>query len=491
MNNRTERILFILGNPDDKRSLEQEARNPQYPYSLSIVTSVKEAQKLLKERQFKAVLSDFCLSDGKITDLRPHLDNSSLIILTDPENIDAALSAMKSFADDYLVRDSDLNYLKLLPIAIVRSIELKKQREELDNYRTRLESLVRERTTELTDMYLHLQESEANFRYIFDHTSDGLVITDFDFNFIEANATLLNRFGVTKEFLSSRALIDFLSPAYHGVIFERLQSLNKGLSTQDMEIEIIAPLTRQTIPYEFNTVPIMFNHQNAILTIMRDITERKFLARKLFETIILTEEEERSRIARDLHDETGPLLSALKMYTTSFMESKDTEKKDKLASQMGVIIRDVIDSIKEISNDMSPHVLVNFGLNAALQNIVNLFSKNLKIYQQSNIRNLRFPGTLESVVYRIIKELINNTVKHAQAANIYIRLGYADAELSCHYRDDGIGFEMKDPQQMPGQGMGFSNIISRIRSLGGSYTISASPGNGFEINIILRTSPLG
>ncbi len=490
MKYRDEKILCILGNPDDKISLEQEAGSILYPYALNIVSSVKEARKLLENNQFQAVLSDFYLGDGQIADLRPLLENSPLIILTDPEHVDTMLKTVKEFTDDYLVRDSGRNYLKLVPTAIARSIEQKKQHDELENYRTRLESLVQERTTELTDMYLHLQESEANFRNIFDHTSDGFVITDFDFKFIEANSTLLNRFGVTKEFLSSRALIDFLAPAYRGIIFERLQLLQNGLSTHDLEIEIISPITHQILPYEVNTVPIMFNHQNAILTIMRDITERKFLARKLFEAIIQTEEEERLRIARDLHDETGPLLSALKIYTTSFMESKDIERKNKLASQMGIIIRDVIDSIKEISNDMSPHVLVNFGLHAALQNIVNLFSKNLKIQQQSGINGLRFPGTVESVVYRIIKELINNTVKHARAANIFIRLGYADAVLSCQYRDDGIGFEMKDLQQMRANGMGFSNIISRIKSLGGSYEISTSPGNGFEITITVRTSPL-
>jgi PAS domain S-box-containing protein len=336
-------------------------------------------------------------------------------------------------------------------------------------------------------MYRQLQESEANFRNIFDNTSDGFVITDYDFNFLEANQTLLERFGITREYLRQQQLINFLTPAYHNLIFSKLELLKQGISSGNLEIEVKSPLNQQIIPFEINNVPIVFNHKIAILTVMRDITERKSIARKLFETIIQTEEEERSRIARDLHDEIGPLLSALKIYTTSFMESSSLEKKNKLAGQMGVIIRDVIDAIKDISNDMSPHVLVNFGLSAAIQNISELFSKNLSIHVQSNIGNKRFPETVESVFYRIIKELINNTVKHARAKNIYISLDYSEPVIICHYRDDGIGFDLQRQFNPPMKGMGISNIKSRIHSLGGDYEILTSPGNGFQINLVLQT----
>ena len=134
---------------------------------------------------------------------------------------------------------------------------------------------------------------------------------------------------------------------------------------------------------EINNVPIIFDHKNAILTVMRDITERKTIARKLFETIIRTEEEERTRIAKNLHDEIGPVLSALKIYLTAFVENPYVEKKIELAGQIRVIIRDMIESVKNISNDMSPHILVNFGLIAAIRSISDLFSRNIAIHLHS------------------------------------------------------------------------------------------------------------
>lgn len=490
MRNPGVKVLYIEDDPADRTVLEREARESCYPFTLVMAASVKEALQLIRKNKFNAVVSDFHLGDGRATDLLPLPGNMPLIIITGKGSEDSAVEALKAGAYDYLIKDNNLNYLKILPITVAKSIEQKKQRDELERYRTRLESLVQERTVELTDMYLQLQESEANFRNIFNNTSDSFVITDFDFNFLEANNTLLNRFGVTREFLASQKLIEFLEPAYHSIIFNNLELTKRGLLTGDIEIEVISPLTRQVIPYEVNNVPIMFNQKHAILTVMRDITERKSMARRLFETIIHTEEEERSRIARDLHDEIGPLLSALKMYTTSFVESNDAERKNIMAEQIGLMIRDVIESLKEISNDMSPHVLVNFGLQAALQNITGLFSKNLLIHHKSNIGILRFASTIESVIYRIIKELINNTVKHAKASNIYIEMDYHHPALVCRYRDDGIGFDMQLHGSGQTRGMGISNMISRIQSLGGDYKITTSKGNGFMIELEIQATPI-
>src|SRR3990172_8156121 len=117
--------------------------------------------------------------------------------------------------------------------------------------------LVRERTNELIEMYRQLQESEASFRNIFDNTSDGFVITDYDFNFLEANQTLLDHFGVTKEYLAEQKLINFLPAAYHKLIFNKLQQLKLGASSGDLEIEVKSPLTHRIIPFEINNVPIV------------------------------------------------------------------------------------------------------------------------------------------------------------------------------------------------------------------------------------------
>jgi signal transduction histidine kinase len=300
----------------------------------------------------------------------------------------------------------------------------------------------------------------------------------------------MKQFDVTREFLVSHNLLDFVLPAFRSSIEQRRKMLEKGIRIGSIEIEVHTPVTDKIVPVEMNSVSIIFDNQPAYLTIVRDITERRFLARRLMETIIHTEEGERSRIARDLHDEIGPLISALKIYMTSFLENENVEKKNNLAGHMGVIIRDMIESVKNISNDMSPHILVNFGLYAAIHNITDIFSNNIGIQFESNIENVRFSSIMESVVYRIIKELINNTIKHAHATSIYIRLNYDSPFLTFFYKDDGKGFDQKEFLNSNTKGMGLSNIRTRIQPLGGQMNINTSPGNGFEVNLSLRSNPV-
>jgi len=454
-----------------------------------LVPTLLQARIKLKETVFHAVLCDYFLKDGVCTELLSGLEGTPLIVLIEEGNEDIALLALKSGVSDYLIKDNRRNYRKLLPLTFSKSLEQKMQADELKKYRTQLENIVEERTIELIDMYSKLQESEINFRNIFNSTKDGIVIVDFNFDFIEANDAALKYFGVTKDFFAANAMINFIVPDYRSILIDRLELVKQGYPSDMMELEFVSPMNGLVMPFEISSVPIVFNQKNAILSVLRDTAERKNHARKLFETIILTEEEERSRIARDLHDEIGPLISALKIYTTSFLETANPEKKEKLAAQMSTIVKDVLDSIKTISNDMSPHVLVNFGLLAAIQGFVDLFSKNITISLNSNLGNLRFPTTVESLIYRIVKELINNTVKHAMAQNIEITLEYESSALMCHYRDDGIGFNWKQLIEFPRKGMGLNNIITRIRSLGGDFEVHSEPNKGFEINFVLQTSP--
>lgn len=483
------RKILIIGNEtEDWSAQEQESLIGAYPFQIHIAHSLIDAREKIKLNIFHAIICDYSLNDGSCMEILSLVGGIPFIVLIEEGDEDIALLALKSGASDYLIKDSKKNYKKFVPLAFSRAVEQKMQSEELKKYRADLENIVEERTIELIDMYSKLQESEINFRNIFNSSKDGIVILDFNLEFVEANDAMLNFLGVSKDFFATHPIVNFIVPDYRPLILEKLEVVRKGFPSGMMEIELISPVNGTLVPFEVSSVPILFNQKNAILSILRDTEERKYHARKLFETIILTEEEERSRIARDLHDEIGPLISALKIYTTSFLESTNPEK-EKLAAQMSTIVKDVLDSIKTISNDMSPHILVNFGILAALKNFIDLFSKNITIKLESNMHHLRFPSTVESLIYRIIKELINNTVKHAHAKHIHITLEFENATLMCHYSDDGVGFDWKQLVENPRKGMGLNNIITRIHSLGGDFEVRSEPEKGFEINFILHTTP--
>jgi PAS domain S-box-containing protein len=482
-------VLLVADNPSDYDGWGKQDPIGDNDCAWTSVSSLDEAKEKLQQEKFPVVVAELYLRGGFGTDLIPFLpDPAALNIIIngqDEENVSFNTDAL---VYNYLYKDQNRHYLKLLSFVVEKSLVHVRQVGELIEYRKQLDNFMFEKSHELTEMYNRLQESETNFSNIFYNAIDGMIVTDFGLNFIEANEAIIKQFGVTLEYLCGHNLNDFLIPVYKGLVNERVNLISNRIPTGNTEIEIRLPDSDKIVACEISSVPIVFNHNEAILTIVRDITERKYLAKKLLETIVQTEEQERTRIARDLHDEIGPLVSALKIFVTSFAETDEPGKKEKLSELMGVIARDLIDSVKSISNDMSPHVLTNFGLLPALQNTIGLFTKDLKIKLSSNIAEMRFPNTFESVVYRIFKELINNTVKHAQASNVYIDIDYADSALVCNYRDDGQGFDVDRQMNSKSKGMGINNIITRIHSLGGEYDIKSEPGKGFEVNFIFQTN---
>jgi len=200
--------------------------------------------------------------------------------------------------------------------------------------------------------------------------------------------------------------------------------------------------------------------------------------------IIKTEEKERQHFAKELHDGLGPLLSSVKMALSANNPDGNKDENKKIMNNCEYLIDESIASLKEISNKLSPHILNNYGLLKALKSFINKLHLNNypSINLNSNIENKRFSYNIEVVLYRVICELITNTLKHANARNIYIDLLSDEKVISLAYIDDGIGFDLEktDYEQ---KGLGYSNINSRIKSLNGTYTIFTKENEGLRVNI--------
>jgi signal transduction histidine kinase len=145
-----------------------------------------------------------------------------------------------------------------------------------------------------------------------------------------------------------------------------------------------------------------------------------------------------------------------------------------------LVINEAITSIKEISNNLSPHVLSNFGLVSALKNFAHKINqtKAVRIDLTSNMENERFDHNVEIILYRASCELINNTIKHAAAENIQINISKHLRTLTIQYHDDGIGFQPEKIMNNQTDGTGFSNIQSRIKSIHGIFILNSVPNEG-------------
>ena len=224
-----------------------------------------------------------------------------------------------------------------------------------------------------------------------------------------------------------------------------------------------------------------------IFKYMKRVEDTRRLTEKMFlNTIIQTEEKERKRFAKDLHDGLGPLLSTVKMSVSSLAQMKHDDISREIVENTELVINEAIRSLKEISDNLSPHILNNFGLIRALNNFSNKINvaRTIKINLESDLKDERFDNNVEVVLYRVVCELINNTIKHAKAKKIDLSLTKDGEYLVIVYKDDGKGFDVnKIINQPSGTGMGFSNIYSRINSLKGEINIESEDKKGTFVTI--------
>ncbi len=213
------------------------------------------------------------------------------------------------------------------------------------------------------------------------------------------------------------------------------------------------------------------------------LKRKDFVKQKLIEAVIQTEEKERKRIASDLHDGLGPLLSAAKLYFQAYIDAEDADEKAAIESKLIIIIDNAIDDSSRISHNISPHILEKYGLKIALENFVSEMNigKNTR-FDMSFEKINRFDLKVELTIYRTILELIHNTVKHAKASHISLKIFVSEGLLNVLYEDDGIGFLAEE--KIDGkQGMGLKNIKNRIQSLEGTVIFDKRQSEGMKASI--------
>ena len=207
--------------------------------------------------------------------------------------------------------------------------------------------------------------------------------------------------------------------------------------------------------------------------------QRRISERRILNTVLRTEEKERLRFSKDLHDGLGPLLSSAKMSVSALAADKTDERSREILRNASYVIDEAIRSLREISVNLSPHILKDFGLARAVSNFIGrLPHSGMRIHFSTNLHAERFDADIEVILYRVICELINNSIKHSGAAEASVSLIRIDSLIRLDYRDNGCGFETGGGEQQ--EGMGIANIRSRISSLKGDFTLSSSPGRGMK-----------
>jgi signal transduction histidine kinase len=208
--------------------------------------------------------------------------------------------------------------------------------------------------------------------------------------------------------------------------------------------------------------------------------DRMRVEKRVINAIINTEENERKRFAKDLHDGLGPLMSTVKMSLSALGERIKDPTDTVILNNTNHLVNEAINTLKDISNNLSPHVLSNFGLSSALSAFIAKINqtKAIEIDFKSNMEDLRLESEKEVVVYRAACELINNSIRHSGASRIEIDLNKHEKFITLQFYDNGRGFDTSSLGSEDTKGMGLSNIETRVKSVDGVFILESTPGKG-------------
>ena len=210
--------------------------------------------------------------------------------------------------------------------------------------------------------------------------------------------------------------------------------------------------------------------------------------RRVINAIISTEENQKKRFAKDLHDGLGPILSTVKMSLSALKgKIKDPTGREILANT-NHLVNEAIGTIKEISNNISPHVLTNFGLSSAISAFttkINL-TKAIHIDFRTNMEKRRIDSDKEVVLYRAVCELINNSIQHSGASKIEIELNKDGKIVTLQFNDNGRGFDSSILETEDNEGTGLANIETRVKSVEGAFIFESTTGKG--TNALIKVS---
>lgn len=332
-----------------------------------------------------------------------------------------------------------------------------------------------------------LIQSREKFQYIFNSTTDAIFIFSYDFKILAANKTFLDLMEFEESEIDTIDMFDYiLTENAKTISSNRIKLLEEGIF--EAYQYNIRNKSGRVFPIEIRAQIINYNGLSAILGSFNDISERKQLEKEIYCAATQAAENERGRFAKELHDGLGPLLSTCRIYLHNIENGNKTEQREALKN-LEQIINDSITSIKEISNNISPHILRNHGLIQALKNFIDKINNSQnKLYIKCLCdNNIHLNELTEITIYRIITELINNTIKYANANSIIIQFDKKVNNWLIEYSDNGEGFDYDKIIKL-NKGFGLLNINSRINSIGGEISYLSKPGKGVQVKIKVKTN---
>jgi len=452
------KVLYIDDEVENLNAFKAAFRRQ---FEVHLGTSAQEGVEVLRNEPIEVVISDQRMPDKtgvdffeSIVDVHP---NPIRILLTGYADINAVIDAVnRGHIYRYVTKPWNEYDLKLTIENAYHLYHLKEQNNKLN----------------------------IKYRKVFSDSSDPILLFDLKGRIIDYNKSASNFFNTNSKNLNM-VTFNSLIKEKNGVktILETLNT--KGL-INGFECQVYGKDNEiKTCLLSANKITNNYGDIISYQAILKDITEHSRLNQLLLKKVIETQEKERERIARDLHDGIGQSLAAIKLHIESL--KANVHENNNIANELDTIpklLHNAIQDLRQICFNTLPIVLKEHGLVKAIEelqaNISNI-DFNVKFFHDEN-----FPAinkSLEISIFRIIQEFINNSIKHSHATEVKIDLKVNANYVIINLTDNGVGFNINDMEIFNGHGL--KNIKTRIESFNGDVNINSIIDKGTEFDIAI------
>lgn len=345
---------------------------------------------------------------------------------------------------------------------------------------------------------IELRESESKFKMLFNNANDAVFVTQLSEeksygDFIEVNEVACQRLGYTKEEflqLSPSAIVSPKNMFEFNLNMERL--LREGHVIYDL---VHKAKDKKLIPVEINSHLFFYNEKPTVLSIARDVTERKQAEEKLKRTSKLlrelathlqsVREEERTMIAQEIHDELGQVLTALKIQISLLANKLNDDQKPlkQKINSLSEMIDASVESVQKISSKLRPGILDELGLIAAIEWQAEEFEKltNIKCSLVLPKKELQLGENKSTAIFRILQEALTNIARHSQATRAAISLLNHQSHISLEIQDNGKGITQDQIKDF--KSLGIHGMEERAMVFGGQVYIDGIAGKGTTVKV--------
>jgi len=450
-----------------------------------VATGQQDFERLYAAGRYDIVLADYNLPGytglDALARVRGEDPLQPFIVVSGALGEERAVEALRAGATDFVLKD---NLVRLAP-AMVRALE---------EWRERRKHLATQEALEL---------SERRYRAVVEDQADPIIRMLPDLTVTFVNGAYLRYFGRTEAQMLGRSVLEHALPEERDNARRFLSGIGLGALTSERDARVRdAGGAERWMHWAARGICEQGGALAEIQVVGHDVTELRRAMdalgaargrlQRLSRRLLEVQEDERRHMARELHDDIGQGLTAIKLNLESLARGRDGALSEARVGEALEATRHTIERVRQLSVNLRPVQLDDLGLVAALRSLVDRQAKLGRLEPHFEIQEVpaKLSADIEIACFRVAQEAINNILRHARAANMWLRLFVAGERLALSVRDDGAGFDVGAAQRRAavGESLGVISMEERVALAGGTFQIHSAPGQG---TVVVASFPIG